>query len=98
MRQVLGDQRVTDVLAIYRQISAGPPVVAGLRSLGARPARAYDDLQVDVLAQLDHLPQAGCSARSEHSLEAAVGVLSELRRVEADKANAFAERLDRVAV
>jgi hypothetical protein len=55
MCQVLSDQHVANVLAIDCEITAGAPIIAGHRPSSARPARAIDDLQVDVVAQLDHL-------------------------------------------
>jgi hypothetical protein len=51
MSQVLRDEHITDILAVDRKIAAGPPVIAGHRPGSDRPARAIDDLQVDVVAQ-----------------------------------------------
>jgi hypothetical protein len=51
-----------------------------------------------VVAQLDHLAQPRRRAGRKHALEAAAGVLTELRGVEADEPNALSQRFDGVAI
>ena len=57
MRQVLGYQDVTNILAVHREVPAGAVVIAQSGSFGAGPAGAVDQLQVDSVAGADDLAQ-----------------------------------------
>jgi hypothetical protein len=70
MRQVLSDQHIANVVPVDSQITAGAPEVACARAFGTGPARAIHNLQIDVSAELDHLPEPRMSAGATGSLEA----------------------------
>jgi hypothetical protein len=98
MRQVLRDQHVSDVLTVGSKITASAPEVACARALGAGPARAIHDLQIDISAELDHLPEPRRGPSSEHPFKAAMGVPTQLGGVKIDEADSLAMHLDRVTV
>jgi hypothetical protein len=98
MCQVLSDQHVANVLPVDSQITASAPEVACARALGTGPARAIHNLQIDISAELDHLPEPRRGPSGEHAFKSAMSVASQLGSVKIDQADSLTVHVDRVTV